>query len=265
MNRKDTIIVAVLINAGLLVMLFVSALKNDSAAQTQEKITISQIQPQAVKKEIPISKSTPDQVDHILAQYSKKLQKEVPKEPTHPVKEEKKVETLAPSAAKVVEAPAIKEKKEIEKPPAQKTLAAKDAPKDPVKEVVKESKKAPKEIASSNHEELIKVVVKKGDVLEKIAKIYGTTVGALMQENQLTDSRLQIGQVLHIPKDRDIPSPKVEAIVQLEEKFYVVKNGDNLWKIAIENHMKVEELLKLNQLSEKQAKALRPGDRLRIQ
>lgn len=121
MNRKDTIIVAVLINAGLLVMLFVSALKNDSVAQTQEKITISQIQPQGVKKEIPISKSTPDQVDHILAQYSKKLQKEVPKEPTHPVKEEKKVETLAPVAAKVVEAPAIKEKKRD-----RKTSAAKD-------------------------------------------------------------------------------------------------------------------------------------------
>lgn len=242
MNRKDTIIVAVLINAGLLVVLFVSALKQDhpSLASKDQR-------PQAVeklvspgKKEASIAKSSPDQVDQLLAQYSKKIVKEAPKEPIkEAVKEEKKPEPIAVKQEPVKPAPnAVAEKEPVKKEIAKKL---------------------------SDHEALIKVVVKKGDVLEKIAKIYGTTVGALMQENQLTDSRLQIGQVLVVPKDKEHHAPVALPVVALEEKFYIVKNGDNLWKIAIENHMKVEELLQLNQLTEKQAKALRPGDRLRIQ
>jgi peptidoglycan endopeptidase LytF len=246
MNRKDTIIVAVLINAGLLIVLFVSALKQDpnAVASREDKPQVQQKLASAPKKEATLAKSTPDQVDQLLAQYSKKIVKETPKEPVkevvkEPVKEEKKQEPLA-----------IKEEtvKPFAKPQVEKEVIKKEAAKKP-----------------STHEELIKVVVKKGDVLEKIAKIYGTTVGALMQENQLTDSRLQIGQVLAIPKEKEHKVSSAISVVPLEEKFYIVKNGDNLWKIAIENHMKVEELLQLNQLTEKQAKALRPGDRLRIQ
>ena len=251
MNRKDTIIVAVLINAGLLVVLFVSALKQDPAT-----VAIKDEKPQALeklaassKKETAHAKAKPDQVDQLLAQYSKKIVKEAPKESIKEiVKEEKKPE--AP----------IKQE-----PVAVKEEPTKSAAKPQVEKIEKESPKKEASKKTSNHEELIKVVVKKGDVLEKIAKIYGTTVGALMQENQLTDSRLQIGQVLVVPKEKERQAPSSVSVVPLEEKFYIVKNGDNLWKIAIENHMKVEELLQLNQLTEKQAKALRPGDRLRIQ
>jgi LysM repeat protein len=160
-----------------------------------------------------------------------------------------------------------REEKKQEVASKQEPLAAKEEAAKPFTKPQVEKEVVKKEVVKkpSNHEELIKVVVKKGDVLEKIAKIYGTTVGALMQENQLTDSRLQIGQVLAIPKDKEKKVSSAISVVPLEEKFYIVKNGDNLWKIAIENHMKVEELLQLNQLTEKQAKALRPGDRLRIQ
>lgn len=249
MNRKDTIIVAVIINAGLLVMLFVSALRHEPQPEIarMEKPKPVEI-PHAQKKETPLAKSTPDQVDQILAQYSKKIVKETSQETSkEPLKEEKKV-----AATAKVEAPAKEE-----------TVKQTASPKQ-VQEV-QVAKKIGKEKENKKHEELIKVVVKKGDVLEKIAKTYGTTVGALMQENQLTDSRLQIGQVLSIPKEKESATFLSTPVVSLEEKFYIVKNGDNLWKIAIENKMKVEELLKLNQLTEKQAKALRPGDRLRIQ
>lgn len=263
MSRKDTIIVAVLINAGLLVVLFVSAIKQDpsSFAAKEDRPQVTEKIATSSKKEASLAKSSPDQVDQLLAQYSKKIVKETPKEPVKEVvkeapKEEKKSESAPksePIIAKKVEPAIVKEE------------TAKPFAKPQVEKVEKEAAKKENSKKASNHEELIKVVVKKGDVLEKIAKIYGTTVGALMQENQLTDSRLQIGQVLSIPKDKDQKAPSALAVVPLEEKFYIVKNGDNLWKIAIENHMKVEELLQLNQLTEKQAKALRPGDRLRIQ
>lgn len=248
MTRRDTIIVAVLINAGLLVMLFISALKNDSPSVAKQDKKAEK-QQMVAKKETPIAKSTSDQVDQILAQYSKKAVKES-------AKEEKKIE--------VSKAPDIQEIKveQEEKKTSETAVIDKKIVDRVISEKIKETFKE-----STAQEDAVKVVVKKGDVLEKIAKIHGTTVGALMQANQLTDSRLQIGQVLHIPKETQSHST-IKALpqkpVQAEEKYYVVKNGDNLWKIAIENHLKVEDLLRLNQLNEKQAKALRPGDRLRI-
>ena len=47
-------------------------------------------------------------------------------------------------------------------------------------------------------------------------------------------------------------------------KFYTVKQGDNPWTIAVKNQLKVDELLKLNDLNDEKARRLRPGDKLRI-
>jgi len=234
MTRRDTIIVAVLINAGLLVVLFISSLKNDTKQVVAKQEGTSQLV-QAAKKEVPITKGSPDQVDQILAQYSKKLAAE-------PVKKEKEL------------LPAVKETKEVALPKEEVKV---------IQKPVEVAQVIPVEKEPVRPTEQVKVIVKKGDVLEKVAKMYGTTVGAIMQENHLTDSRLQIGQVLYISQNTKVPSPIKQATVD-EERYYTVKNGDNLWKIAIEHHLKVEDLLKINQLSEKQAKALRPGDRLRI-
>lgn len=239
MTRRDTIIVAVLINASLLVMLFISALKNDtqSTPKSERKIALEK-EAIAPKKEQALAKSTPDQIDHVLAQYAnKKASKE-------PVKEEKKIDAfIATKAQEPIEAPKPQYEEKHKKVAVEQVVTSKDMKK----------------------EEREKVIVKKGDVLEKIAKTYGTTVGAIMQENALIDSKLQVGQVLYIPQDKVIaPAVAATALQRVEEQFYVVKNGDNLWKIALEYHMKVEELLQLNHLTEKQAKALRPGDKLRI-
>ena len=48
------------------------------------------------------------------------------------------------------------------------------------------------------------------------------------------------------------------------EDFYVVKEGDSPWAIALSNGIRLDELLKLNGLDEQKARKLRPGDRLRI-
>jgi LysM repeat protein len=117
---------------------------------------------------------------------------------------------------------------------------------------------------NTSQEELRKVIVKKGDVLEKIAKNYGTSVEALMQVNELVDAKLQVGQALYLPKEKIAVANTIKVLPQVEENLYTIKPGDNLWKIAIEYHVKVEDLIKLNQLTEKQAKALRPGDRIKI-
>lgn len=46
--------------------------------------------------------------------------------------------------------------------------------------------------------------------------------------------------------------------------YYTVQAGENPWVIAKKNHIKVDALLKLNNLNKQSAKKIRPGDKLRI-
>lgn len=80
-------------------------------------------------------------------------------------------------------------------------------------------------------------VVKKGDSLYKIAKNYDVSVADLIQKNNLTSTLLSIGQMIEIP------------IKTTNNKTYVVKAGDTLYKIAIDNNTTVDALKKLNNLT----------------
>jgi len=97
-----------------------------------------------------------------------------------------------------------------------------------------------------------------------------------MKANKLTSSNLRIGQVLKIP-NKSIAKAEPSTIVYSPQtstptnpsnegaKYYTVKKGDNPWTIAVKNHLKVEDLLKLNNMTEEQARRLKPGDQLRIE
>ena len=81
-------------------------------------------------------------------------------------------------------------------------------------------------------------IVKSGDNLYKIAQKNNTTVNELIELNNLTTTLLSIGQVLKIPNiDND------------DLKMYVVKKGDNLYKIAQANKTTVNDLISLNSLT----------------
>lgn len=83
-------------------------------------------------------------------------------------------------------------------------------------------------------------IVKKGDTLWSIAKKYGVSVDNLKKTNGLTTSSLSIGQVLKIPSE--IPKNN-------NKNLYVVKSGDTLYKIAMDNNTTVSELINLNNLT----------------
>ncbi len=69
-------------------------------------------------------------------------------------------------------------------------------------------------------------VVRPGDTLTELAQSHGLEVRALAEANGLrVDSLLRIGMELTIPK----PAPTEE---KPERRFYVVRKGDSLWKIA---------------------------------
>lgn len=222
MTRKDTIIIAVLVNAALLIALFVTAIKrDDSPSQEAEKIA-AHIQPIAIpepdQKEIKAAQG--DEIDLVLKEFSEK-KSEITGEESPKIDFVKELEAITKSVSEL---------------PQEESVAAAD---------------------------FIKVTVKKGDVLEKIARVNHSSVDEITRVNQLKSSMLQIGQTLKIPKKAGMQAP-VEHRESTGAEFYVVKQGDNPWAIAVKNHLKVDELLKLNNLTEEKARHLKPGDKLRI-
>lgn len=215
MDRKKTILVAVLINAGLLVVLFI-------AAMTTEEDSLPQI---AMVQEAPTEPLFTEPVDLGI------------KPPQLP----------EPLVADSLITPSV----------ALPSLAMKESlPSFPQQE-------APPVLAEPAVRE---VAVKKGDSLDKIAKAHHTSVDELIRLNQLPSSFLRVGQTLKVPTAKNTAqAPKAKPSPEpTGSEYYTVKVGDNPWTIAMKNHLKVEELLKLNALNEEKARKLKPGDRLRI-
>lgn len=110
------------------------------------------------------------------------------------------------------------------------------------------------------------VTVKKGDSLDKIARAHKTTVDELIKLNRLPSSFLKVGQVLKLPAEKAVAAaPSLNAAKgDSSPEYYVVRPGDNPWKVAMKHHIKVEDLLRLNNLTPEKARKLKAGDRLRV-
>jgi peptidoglycan DL-endopeptidase LytF len=195
MSRRDTILVAVLINAGLLALLFMIAINPDEERGFDKA---------------PLIVEAPEI--------------------------QEKVELAAPAA--LVEVEMDKVLQEVAEPPVQA-----------------DQKK-------TDEKQHVTITVKRGDMLERIARANGTTVQRLKQLNQLQDERIEIGQLLRVP----VSSTKEEEVPRKEEneEFYTIKNGDNPWKIAKQFNVRFDDLLQLNQLDEEKARKLKAGDKIRV-
>lgn len=110
------------------------------------------------------------------------------------------------------------------------------------------------------------VTVRAGDTLEKLARTHKISVDDLIKFNQLPSTFLRVGQVLRVPAGHVAAAVPTKPAVStpIGTEYYVVKAGDSPWTIAMKHHMKVEELLRLNQLDEGKARKLKPGDRIKI-
>lgn len=101
-------------------------------------------------------------------------------------------------------------------------------------------------------------IVKKGENLGLIAKKYGTTVNKLISENNLKNSNLVAGQKLIVDEGTTNNDNK-----KVNYKYYTVKQGDTLYKIAANiAKMTVDELIKINSISSETA--LKVGQRIII-
>lgn len=225
MSRKDTILIAILVNVGVLVVLFVSSIKHQPiivAPSGEVKLE--------TKAFATNQKQNLDPVDLVLSQYEEK-KKNVAELLEEKAKEEIPVLTL------------VQEQAEVKLEPKKETVVTQTQKFIPVSS------------------DLIEVEIRAGDVLEKIAKQYNTSVEEIKRVNQLSSQYLQIGQVIYVPRSTNKPAPAPKIA---EAEYYIVKNGDNPWTVAMKNHLKIEELLRLNNLDEAKAKKLKPGDKLRI-
>lgn len=213
MDRRKTIFIAVLVNAGLLVLLFIMALYREEEVPKQAGLS-ELVQEQKGPLFNDVQEMSP------LAQA------------IEPAVSVEVVHQLPPLA--------------LPPPPALPEIA----------------------LAPSFKAATMEVTVKKGDTLEKIAKAHSTTVDEVLKLNQLPSSFLRIGQVLKVMAVSTSPQPAkpVPSVPEhaTQPEYYTVKVGDNPWSIAMKHHLKLDELLKLNQLTEEKARRLKPGDRLRI-
>jgi peptidoglycan endopeptidase LytF len=238
MNRRDIIIASVLVNIGLLAILFMLALHNDKAQELEvnrinEAVFVnSKPITQEILIETNLTSQPRDELDYMLKDYP----------------------LSAPVASAVLEK--IQNESTLSKYTISQPLASSTS------QLV-----TPK----SREKDYVEVTVKRGDYLEKIAKANGTTVEAIMKANKLSNERLDIGQILKIPllqkkiSENSKKNGNKEDSSQSDAQFYTLKSGDNPWKVAKEFRVKFDDLLKLNNLDEEKAKGLKPGDVLRVQ
>ena len=85
--------------------------------------------------------------------------------------------------------------------------------------------------------------VKSGDSLWSIAKKYNTTVDEIKNLNNLTSNTLSVGQTLKIPTTSN------DIITSEDFITYTVKPGDNLYAIAREYGLTMDEIMRYNNLA----------------
>jgi len=262
MNRRDIIIIAVLINTGLLSALVMMAINTDDqgylAPGEFNQLLVDKTSPESPyeKESVLIAQNTTiatDEWDSVLKDYVNSgsshmnLQDEdQPEEFEKEIEEPKKVVKEVPKVivTKPIVQPAIKETK-----PFQPLVINKD-------------KKS------------VEITVKRGDALEKIARANGTTIEEIRLLNQLKNDRLSVGQILLVPATNTGKVVTTQAKVESasvaksptvdEVEYYVIKSGDNPWKIAKQYKVKFDDLLRLNNLDEEKARNLKIGDRIRV-
>ncbi len=98
-------------------------------------------------------------------------------------------------------------------------------------------------------------IVKEGDNLFKLSVMYKTSLNELKKANNLETTLIQKGQKLRI-RNFDVVTKNSNP------SFWIVKEGDNLYRIALENGTTVKRLKSLNGLK---TDTIKIGQKLKIQ
>ena len=226
MTRKDTILIAVLVNAGLLAILFATAVIYDDADNGWEQTTTAVASP---VKAVPVAvKETP-------------RRQEAPAWVAVPVANDEVDRALSEAVKPVVfEATPVAIVKDI---PQEKAASPSQ---ERFLEVVVKKGDALDKIARANGTTVS--AIKKANQLQNEKLKIGQVL------------RIPVGTSITSPPI----AAKEEAVSTSEDGFYTIKNGDSPWKIAKQFNMNYEDIVRLNGLDEDKARNLQPGDRIRV-
>ena len=248
MSRRDTIILSVLINAGLLAVLFATAWNSDDDSLETKTETNQTL----VQAERP---GTSTGAAAVVARPQASAGATAVAQP---------VAVAAAATQHRAEAhTSSRHPQSTTTPPAAVATAT---PSTPRPATAAPSRPRPTPAAP----EVLTITVKRGDFLGKIASANGTTVEQIVELNNLSSTQLQIGQKLKVPKNT---TPATAArptqrntgeIASADLKTYTVQNGDNPWVIARKHNIGLSDLLRLNGLDEDSARNLRVGQKLRV-
>lgn len=233
MSRRDTIIIAVLLNAGVLAILFMLAVNE----KEEDRVLLHAAPPAISREQVRTEPKT-----IVLS--------------TPPTEEfiDFNMDDSITSAA------------DESFPYGQQPLAINSAVSEPTKAPHPQMTSK----AQASNESYVEVTVKRGDSLDKLARSNGTTIEAVKSANNLRSDMLNIGQVLRIPVANKTtivqksPPVKKASPDAADGIYYTVKTGDSPWKIAKQNNMNVDDLLKLNNLDDEKARNLKVGDKIRV-
>lgn len=113
--------------------------------------------------------------------------------------------------------------------------------------------------------------VKPGESLGKIADKYNTSLANLKKWNKIKGSTIHPGDKLIVGKTEIAEqlaetkvenTPKTKQSNTLDFIYYTVRQGDTLWKIAQKHNSDVEEIKKLNNISNE--KSIKPGQKIKV-
>lgn len=254
MNRRDIIIIAVLVNAGLLALIFMLATNSDEDSVREPTELISTGIELPINQEVAAEPIVTPEATHIITQPAPDSVDEALKE---------YLDANTASQPIVMDDDSDSD----EEPPKLEESATKSDPE-------KQESAATTSSSTGAKSKTIEITVKRGDSLDKIARANGTTIKAIKEASDLKSDRLNIGQVLRVPvgskkaKEATTTAKKTtnekHIIADSDAQFYTIKSGDNPWKIAKQFNIKVDDFLKLNNMSEDKARNLKIGDKVRI-
>ena len=108
-------------------------------------------------------------------------------------------------------------------------------------------------------------VVRRGDNLSSISRRFGISSQSLMTWNNLQSNKVMIGQRLYLQDPSKQDSKKNEGVAitpkGIQGTSYIIKQGDNLWDIARNNNVTVQQLLEWNPGLDKK---IYPGMKIKI-
>ena len=117
-----------------------------------------------------------------------------------------------------------------------------------------------KKVASDKYEIMGIHIVKVGDTLSSISKLYSINKNLIIKLNNLKDENyIYIGQNLIISDDNENSSNKISNITE-PRNYHSIQPGENLTEISNQYKIKIDHLIEINNI--KNPDSIKVGDKL---